>query len=300
VQSIHAYAQRIQKLVPHARIVIGHGQMSAQELDTVFHTFRNGEADILIATTIIENGVDIPNANTILVDRADRFGLAELYQLRGRVGRWKRRAYAYFLVPTSRELSEIATKRLQALVEANGRGGGMRIAMRDLEIRGAGDILGMEQSGHVSSIGFHLYCKLLKRTVETLRGELPSTITDTKLEFGYDARLPEDYVNASALRMEVYQRLGEASSWTEVDAIYRELEDRFGKPPGPVVWLYHLTRIRVFCSLNSFTQVRIDKVSLQAERKKGADLIQKKVLIGKARSPAALEKKVIQALKKDW
>src|SRR4029079_12659624 len=142
-----------------------------------------------------ENGIDIPNANTILIDRAERFGMADLYQLRGRVGRWNRRAYAYFLVPNQERLPEVARKRLKALAESSGYGGGMKVAMRDLEIRGAGNILGTEQSGHVNSIGFHLYCKLLKRPIQAMQGKVPSVLTDTKIEFRIDARLPEDYVN---------------------------------------------------------------------------------------------------------
>jgi len=152
---------------------VGHGQMHADEIDRVFHAFKSGEADILISTTIIENGIDIPNANTILIDRADRFGMAELYQMRGRVGRWNRRAYAYFLVTNPTTLAELPRKRLNALVDSSGYGGGMKIAMRDLELRGAGDILGLEQSGYVSSIGFHLYCKLLKRTILALQRKIP-------------------------------------------------------------------------------------------------------------------------------
>ena len=222
VESIFGVAARIKKVLPHARVIVAHGQMHADEIDAAFHAFKSGQADILVATTIVENGIDIPNANTILIDRADQFGLASLYQLRGRVGRWNRRAYAYFLVPSQRSLPEISRKRLQALAEAGGYGGGMKVAMRDLELRGAGDILGTEQSGHVSSIGFHLYCKLLKRTVQTLQGKVPSIITDTKVEFPIDARLPEEYVNEVSLRMEFYQRFGEALSWEEVDALWEK------------------------------------------------------------------------------
>lgn len=297
VDTIYDMAARVKKLLPQARVVVGHGQMHSDELDSVFHTFKNGQADILIATTIIENGIDIPNANTILIDRADRFGLAELYQMRGRVGRWNRRAYAYFLVPSVKSLPELSRKRLNALVEASGYGGGMKIAMRDLEIRGAGDLLGLDQSGHVSSIGFHLYCKLLKRTIQALQGKIPSVITDTKLEFPVDARLPEEYVNAINLRMEMYQRLGEAISWEDVDLIWEELKDRFGPPPEPAVWLYHLTRIRVIAALNGYTLVRLDKFSLTTEQHKGKQAEMRKVLIGKYKTPQELEDRVVSLLK---
>jgi len=210
VETIFDFAASIQKLVPMARIVVGHGQMSSDELDLVFHSFKNGQTDILVSTTIVENGIDIPNANTIIIDRADRFGMAELYQLRGRVGRWIKSAYAYLLIPFKRSLTEIVGKRLKALASSSGYGGGMKVAMHDLEIRGAGNILGMEQSGQVSSIGFHLYCKLLKRAILTMQGKAPPTVVDTKIEFLADARIPEEYVNEWHLRMAIYQQLGEA------------------------------------------------------------------------------------------
>lgn len=292
VETIFEYANHIQQLLPQARIVVGHGQMSADELDMVFHMFKKGQADILISTTIVENGIDIPNANTIIIDRADRFGMAELYQLRGRVGRWNRRAYAYFLVPSQRSMNEIVRKRLQALAESSGYGGGMKVAMRDLEIRGAGNILGMEQSGHVSSIGFHLYCKLLKRTIRTMQGKMPSVVTDTKVEFPADARLPENYVNEVNLRMEIYQRLGEAISYEEVDLIWDELKDRFGPPPEPALWLYHLTRIRVFGSLNGYTLIKQEQTTLTTEKQNKLN----KYLLAKPKTPEEAEKKIIEKL----
>lgn len=301
VESIYLIVEKIRKLFPQARIVVAHGQMSSKDLDEMFHKFKSGKADILIATTIVENGVDIPNANTILVDRADTFGLADLYQLRGRVGRWNRRAYAYFLTPKRRVISPVASKRLQALVEGGcGSGGGMKVAMRDLEIRGAGNLLGTEQSGSVSSIGFHFYCKLLKRTIETLQGKLPSSICDTKMEFVQDARLPEDYINATSLRLEVYQKLGEAFSWEEVDKILEEIKDRFGKFPEPVLWLYHLTRVRVFASLHHITALKISNFSISVERKEKGKIVTKKFLLKTVASPEDLESKVLAALKKGF
>lgn len=300
VETIFDYASYIQKLLPKARIVVGHGQMSSDEIDTVFHTFKSGRADILVATTIIENGIDIPNANTIIIDRSDRFGMADLYQLRGRVGRWNRRAYAYLFVPAKRMLPEIVGKRLKALAESSGYGGGMKVAMHDLEIRGAGNILGTEQSGQVSSIGFHLYCKLLKRTIYAMQGKIPSVITETKMDFLVDARLPEDYVNEASLRMEIYQRLGEALSFEEVDAIWAEIQDRFGPPPEPAEWLYRLTRIRVFASKHGFTLLKQEKLTFTAERQKGKEAISRKLLIAKVKSPEELENKLIAALKKEF
>lgn len=298
VESIYSVASRIKTLLPQARVIVAHGQMDSDEIDSSFHLFKNGLADILVATTIIENGVDIPNANTILIDRADQFGLATLYQLRGRVGRWNRRAYAYFLVPNLRTLPEVSRKRLNALAESSGYGGGMKVAMRDLEIRGAGDILGLEQSGHVNSIGFHLYCKMLKRTIQTLQGRVPSIISDTKVEFSVDARLPEEYISEASLRMEIYQRLGECLSWEEVDILWEEIQDRFGTAPEPSQWLYHLTRVRVFAARNGFTLIKQDKLSLVIEKTKGKDVITRRILMPKVKSAQEMEQKVLIELEK--
>lgn len=296
VETIFDTADRIKKMLPQARIVVGHGQMDADEIDAVFHAFKSGRADILIATTIVENGIDIPNANTILIEQADHFGMADLYQLRGRVGRWNRRAYAYFLVRNAHRMPEISRKRLEALAESQGYGGGMKVAMRDLEIRGAGNILGMEQSGHVSSIGFHLYCKLLKRTINAFQGKIPAYTADTKIEFPIDARLPESYVNAVSLRMEIYQRLGESLSWEEVDAIFEELQDRFGPPPEPAQWLYHMTRIRVFAGLKGYTLLKIDKLSLITEMRSAEKSATNQILIGKFTTPQEMEEKILKVL----
>lgn len=299
VESIFEVAARLQKMLPQARIVIGHGQMDAEEIDSVFHAFKSGRADILVSTTIVENGIDIPNANTILIDRADRFGMADLYQLRGRVGRWNRRAYAYLLVPRMRSLPEVSLKRLEGLMEASGYGSGMKIAMRDLEIRGAGDILGVEQSGHVSAVGFHLYCRMLKRTMQALKGEIPPSLYDTKMEFPYDARLPEEYVNEVGLRMEIYQRLGECLNWDRVDDIWMEIKDRYGPPLEPVKWLYHLTRLRVYASQYHITLLKLEKTSLVVERQMGKETVTKRMLLQIPKQPVELETKIIPLLKKE-
>lgn len=298
VETIYEVANRLKKLFPQARIAVGHGQMHADELDAVFHAFKAGQADILVATTIVENGIDIPNANTILIDNADHFGLASLYQLRGRVGRWNRRAYAYFLVKNLHRVPEITRKRMQALAEASGYGGGMKLAMRDLEIRGAGDILGTEQSGQVAAIGFHLYCKLLKRTIRALEGKESAVICDTRIEHSLHARIPEDYIDAPSLRMEIYQRLGEALKNEDVEEIWEELEDRFGEPPEPVKWLYHLTRVRVFASQHNFPLLRLDKLTLSYERKVGKKSETGKLIVGKWQDPQEMESKIIEALKR--
>lgn len=296
VETIYGFAERIKRLLPHARVAVAHGQMTSNELDSIFHSFKHGETDILIATTIIENGIDIPNANTILIDQADKYGLASLYQMRGRVGRWNRRAFAYLLVRNQRSLSEASRKRLQALVEAGAHGGGIKVAMRDLEIRGAGDILGTEQSGHVASIGFHFYCKLLKRTVEALQGKHPLSAFDVKIDFPVDARLTEKYINEVSLRMEIYQRLGEAISLNEVEALWAELRDRFGPPPIQAQWLYHLSRIRVFAGQKGYISLKWENMALTSERKEGHETVIRKQLMKPSKTPAALEEAVLKLL----
>jgi len=294
VETIFSAASRIQKLVPKAKIAVAHGQMDSDELDKVFHAFKRGEVDILVATSIIENGIDIPNANTMIVDRADMFGIADLYQLRGRVGRWNRRAYAYFLVPAKRILSEVSRKRLEAIAQAGGYGGGLKVAMRDLEIRGAGDILGTEQSGHVCAIGFHLYCKLLKRTIDSLQGKSSSWTIDTKLETPFDAKLPEYYVNEISLRIEFYQRLGDAKSHEEVDAIGKEIRDRFGVLPDQASWLLACTRVRIRAAAKGFSLVKVENYSVQLERKTGKESRTNRVLMNLAKTPEEFEMKMIQ------
>jgi len=294
VESIFLATEELQKLLPQARIVTAHGQMGSDEIDTAFHTFKNGDADILVSTTIIESGIDIPNANTILIDRADQFGLADLYQLRGRVGRWNRPAYAYFLTPKGKTLPELSRKRLFALLEAQGYGGGMKIAMRDLEIRGAGDILGTKQSGQIAAIGFHLYCKLLKRTIEALKNNADPSFFETKIEFPYDARLPEDYIPESSLRLEIYHRLGESNALDDVDSLLSELQDRFGKPPQPVLWLAHLTRIRIFAAKHRYLLLKYTNHTLYTERQKGKEVVKKTFSFPAVRNPQELE---IQSIK---
>lgn len=300
VESIFEYASHIQSLLPQARVAVAHGQMHSDEIDLVFHSFKSGKADILVATTIVENGIDIPNANTIIIDRADRFGMAELYQLRGRVGRWNRRAYAYFFVPRQLSLPEIVRKRLEALAGSSGYGGGMKVAMQDLEIRGAGNILGLEQSGQVSSIGFHLYCKLLKRAMLAMQGKAPTIVADTKVEFLVDARISEEYVAEASLRMEIYQRFGEAISLEEVDAVWEEVKDRFGPPPEVAIWLYHLTRIRAFAAQRGFVLLKQDKFSLVLEKQQGKQTATKRVVFQWPKKPKEVEDKIISILKEEF
>lgn len=267
VASIHRRAQAIQTLIPDAKIGIVHGQMDPDQTDAIFQEFREGKLDILVATTILENGVDIPNANTILIDRADRFGLSELYQLRGRVGRWNRPAYAYFLVPPRRVISQITTQRLQALVESSGFGGGMKLALKDLEIRGAGDILGTKQSGHVMALGFHLYCKLLKQTIQSLQKNRIPQFMETKIEHSFDVTIPENYIQESNIRLEFYHRFGEAADLASCANIFDELCDRFGSPPTSIEWLYYLTRIRIVAEQNDCIHIYLGKDSFYVKKR---------------------------------
>lgn len=302
VETIFSMAERIRKLIPEVKLLTAHGQMSAEELDAIFHAFTKGEVDVLLSTSIIENGIDIPRANTIIVDRADRFGLADLYQMRGRVGRWNKKAYCYFLVPSTQRLSELARRRLSALTSITGYGGGAKVAMRDLEIRGAGNILGTEQSGQVESIGFHLYCKLLKKTISALkREEKPEFYTDVKMEFPFAAHLPHDYIEENSLRMEIYHRLGDAGSEEEIDSLYAEIRDRFGPPPPPVKWLYHLSRIRLFAVRNQFIHIKFITGVLHAEQSHGKKgKLTKKMLFAQPKNPEELEKRVISSLKEQF
>ncbi|MCH9610701.1 MAG: Transcription-repair-coupling factor [Chlamydiales bacterium] len=301
VESIYDYATRIKKLVPNANIVVGHGQMDAKDLDTTFHKFKSGEANILVATSIIENGIDIPNANTILIDKADHFGLAELYQMRGRVGRWNRKAYCYFLVNNPRDINPVARKRLAALTQASGHGGGMKIAMQDLEIRGAGNILGTEQSGHVQAVGFHLYCRLLKRTVKRLQAKKEPFLTEEcKLEFPIDARFAPSYIDDINLRMDLYGRLGDAETSADVDALFGEVEDRFGPLPQAALGLGMLTRLRIFAQQNAFTKLKLTKTVLEAVQTHGPQKIAKKLLVRQSDDPAELEEAILGALKQNF
>ncbi len=250
VETIEAQAEQLRQLLPAARIVVAHGQMGEGQLEKVMLSFARGEYDVLVCTTIIESGLDIPNANTIVIDRADALGLAQLYQLRGRVGRSSRRAYAYLLYRKRGALSDIARKRLQAIFNASELGAGFQIALSDLEIRGAGNILGAEQHGHLTAVGFDLYTSLLSEAVEEQRALIevrapvrpkPQTVIDLPI----DAYLPDDYVGEEPQKLELYRRLGRAGTAGEVAAIRAELIDRFGALPAPVERLLEVARLRI-------------------------------------------------------
>ncbi|MGB0035358.1 MAG: transcription-repair coupling factor, partial [Candidatus Acidiferrales bacterium] len=234
VESIASLASLVKRLVPMARVVVGHGQMKERELEKVMLKFIRDEADVLVSTTIIENGLDIPRANTILINRADRFGLAELYQLRGRVGRSNQRAYAYLLVPHEASLTPIARQRLAALKEFSDLGAGFRIAALDLELRGAGNILGSEQHGHIEAVGFDMYCQMMERAVAQRKGEAVAPERRATLNLGQEIRIPPEYIESENLRLRIYKRIAGVTSDSEREEVRRELEDRFGPPPPAV------------------------------------------------------------------
>jgi len=245
IESIFSVGKMLQGLVPEASVAVAHGRMHESALEKVVGGFVKGDYDVLLSTSIIESGLDIPRANTIIIDRADRFGLADLYQLRGRVGRSGVRAYAYLLVPGGELLTEAAEKRLRALTELTELGSGFRLALHDLEIRGAGNVLGSAQSGHIAAVGFEMYTRLLEEAVAGLRGEEVEEQVETSLDLKVSAYLPDDYVPDTAHRLGVYKRLAGAKTVVEVEDIGSELSDRFGKPPEPARRLLELTQLKV-------------------------------------------------------
>jgi transcription-repair coupling factor (superfamily II helicase) len=261
IESIYSLATLVGKLVPKARVVVGHGQMGEKELEAVMLKFIRDEADVLVVTTIVENGLDIPRANTILINRADRLGLAELYQLRGRVGRSHQRAYAYLLVPQQTILSEIARKRLSAMKEFSELGAGFRIAALDLELRGAGNMLGRQQHGHIEAVGFDLYCQMLERAVSKLKGQEVAPDVHTTLSLGFDVRIPQDYIRSENLRLRTYKRISSIASEEEKQDVRRELLDRFGELPASVENLLDYAVLKSMCE-----RLRISAVERQGNR----------------------------------
>ncbi len=244
VESIFTIAELLQRLVPRVRIGVGHGQMGEKDLESVMMKFVNHEIDILVSTTIIENGIDIALANTIIINHAENYGLAQLYQLRGRVGRSSRRAYAYLLIPPETQLTSIARQRLAAIREFSDLGSGFRIAALDLELRGAGNMLGGEQSGHLDSIGFDLYCQMLDQTVKELRGTPIEDDVSTTINLKVDIRLPEDYIGDVGQRLRTYKRISSAADDAALDKLGKELDDRYGARPPQVHALFEYARLR--------------------------------------------------------
>jgi transcription-repair coupling factor (superfamily II helicase) len=263
VESIYEIASRIQELVPSARVVVGHGQMGETELERVMLAFMNHEYDVLVATTIIENGLDIPLANTMLINRADRHGLSELYQLRGRVGRSNRRAYAYLLIPPEQQLSDIARRRLAALKEFSDLGAGFKIAALDLELRGAGNMLGGEQSGHIEAVGFELYTSMLEQAVKEMKGESDEERPTTALNLGIALRIDESYVPEENQRLRLYKKVAGSTSEKALADLRAEMEDRYGSLPDSTVYLLEAASLRLESERIGIAQVDRKRAELQ-------------------------------------
>jgi transcription-repair coupling factor (superfamily II helicase) len=288
VMTIETVRQRLSALVPNARVLVGHGQMQSDELEEVMTRFVNGEADVLLSTTIIESGLDIPNANTIIIDRADRFGLSDLYQLRGRVGRYKHQAYAYLLLPRHARVLSDARKRISAIKQYSTLGSGFKIAMRDLEIRGAGNLLGAEQSGHIAAVGFELYCQLLKRSIAALKGEStkPHTETEVRLDFltlnpgtepgapaaagpngpAAAACIPLEYISDAKQRIEIYRKFAQVETRAELESLKSEMRDRFGAPPAAVELLLQVAELKVIASGQGIAVIEVKENRLMLTR----------------------------------
>jgi transcription-repair coupling factor (superfamily II helicase) len=279
VATIGKVAQRIRELCPKARVVIGHGQMDSELLEDIMHTFVDGEADVLVCTTIIESGVDIPNANTLIIDRADRFGLADLYQLRGRVGRGGVQAHAYLLLPRDAVTAGDARKRVNAIKQYAGLGSGFKIALRDLEIRGAGNLLGTEQSGHIAAIGFDLYCQMLKQSVARMQGRRIARPVEVGLRADFlvmsealmlqaakgatPAFLPATFIEDAKLRITAYRQLGEIMTRKELDELEGQWRDQFGeKLPHAVTNLLTCASVRLSAAHAGISDVEIKERKL--------------------------------------
>jgi transcription-repair coupling factor (superfamily II helicase) len=245
VESIFSIGNLLQRLVPDAKVVVGHGQMGEEALERAMLGFVDRTYDVLLATTIVENGLDIPNANTIIVNRADRYGLSQLYQLRGRVGRSDRPAYAYLLIPPQESLSPVARKRLAAIKEFSDLGSGFRVAALDLEIRGAGNLLGGEQSGHIDAVGFEMYMKLLEEAVRELKGEEIEEDVRATVNLRVDLKIDDRYIPEMNQRLTVYRRVAAARAEEELQGVLDEVRDRYGPPPDSVLNLAEYGRIRI-------------------------------------------------------
>ena len=291
VQTIEVMYARLKKLVPEARIAIGHGQMREHALEDVMLDFYDGKFDVLLCTTIIEAGLDVPRANTLIVCDADRFGLAQLYQLRGRVGRSNRLAYAYLTVNPSKVLTEAADKRLNAIREFTEFGSGFRVAMRDLEIRGAGNLLGSEQSGFMASVGYDLYVKMIEETVRQMRGDVTQEDIETRVDLKIDAYLPQEYIANDLLRVEMYKKIASIRNRDNRDDLIDELIDRFGDPNRPVMNLIDIAQLKALCAQLGIDYVTLRGGELMMRFSMSADIDLIRVLIAVKDFPQALRVK---------
>lgn len=279
VESLNETRIKLERLLPEMLIEVAHGQMSSEELDDIFRRFKLGGFHVLVATTIIENGIDIPNVNTIIIDRADMYGISQLYQLRGRVGRSDKKAYAYLLYPENRSLSEIAMKRLQVISDFTELGSGFKIAMKDMEIRGAGNLLGRDQSGNVYSVGFDLYVRLLNQAVNRLMSqEEYKEIPEVLMELEYSGFVPDSYVQNPQTKMEIYKKIASIQTNEELDSVYLELEDRFGPIPDEAASLLSLAEIRIICRKLNIASIKEHQGKATIEFAKVSDISIDKVL----------------------
>ncbi|MBM4071558.1 MAG: transcription-repair coupling factor [Planctomycetes bacterium] len=274
VHNINAIADQIRSIVPAARVLVGHGQMNEHELEHAMLSFVRREADVLVATTIIESGLDIPNVNTIFINQADIYGLADLHQLRGRVGRYKHRAYAYLLLDPDRPLTPTASKRLKAIEEFTELGAGFKIAMRDLEIRGAGNILGTQQSGHIAAVGYEMYCQLLENAVRQAQNKPTRTPLEVNVELPWPAYLPRSYISGQRQKVEVYRRLSRIRRLERLQDFRQELRDRFGPFPEPVEWLLRLAELRLLAARWQVTSVHLEGSGVKREPGKPGRLVE--------------------------
>jgi transcription-repair coupling factor (superfamily II helicase) len=262
VASINKVAARLRELVPEARIAVAHGQMNEHQLEKILVGFWEREYDLLVSTTIVESGLDVPNANTLIVDRADNYGLSQLHQIRGRVGRGRERGYAYFLYPPEKPLTETAHERLATISQHTEMGAGMYVAMKDLEIRGAGNVLGAEQSGFIAGVGFDLYVRLMADAVKEQKAKLSGAEVeeeqpDVKVELPINAHIPHDYVTSERLRLEAYKRIAAINAEIDIEEVRDELTDRYGKPPVEVENLLEVARFRIRARTAGLTDVTL-------------------------------------------
>jgi transcription-repair coupling factor (superfamily II helicase) len=297
VQTIETMYRFLKSLVPQIRIAIAHGQMDERLLEKVMLEFLDHQYDCLLVTSIIESGIDIPSVNTIIINRADKFGLAQLYQLRGRVGRSGIKAYAYLLIPKVKLLSSTARKRLKALEQFTQLGSGFHLALRDLEIRGAGNLLGPQQHGFIEEIGFDLYCRLLDEAVRELKGEKIQKQLEVKMEFDLDIYIPESYIPDSQQRVEIYRKLSEANSVEEVKQVEAELLDRFGKPEKEVKDLLDFTSAKITASSKGISRLSLKKDILMLEYSPDKKMGKKEIESLSQKIDLPFEFKVDQSLK---
>ena len=312
VMTIHLMEQRLRKLVPAAAVAVAHGQMPSAALAKVMREFEAGEVDVLLCTTLVENGLDIPRANTILVHRADRFGIADLYQLRGRVGRSSQKGFAWLLTPEGGHIDEDARQRIAALQKHSGLGAGFNLALRDLEIRGAGNMLGAAQSGHIAAIGFGLYCQLLRRTIARMKGESPPLLVDVDLTLDFldfspgtsdparAACLPYDYIEDEGHRLILHRRLAEAVTPKEVKALRDELADRYGKPPPPALRLLRVTELRILAAQKKIGRIEASagKAYLYPANTRAPLLINKRIPSVTGKNADDMLKSIIKTVEK--